>query len=363
MTAATCTKRGFFKRARTPFLRPRDSVKTVLLFGLLWPGTGICDLHVEFLVDRSGSMWTLHRGEPKFVHVAEAMEKAARELPPDVAMGLRVYPRHEGITDKTDPGLRIPVEKQNRDRFSQEGRFLNPRRSGSLRDQMGKALADFPEGEDTKLLILVCDGADTVGKSFCEGPLKLAKPAGLRFYAISLNVEDPVEREELDCLSQQMDGESIHLTPQDPLASTVLPIAQKAYQDEVERQRRVSEEQRRIEALLSKTRLKVEFQNTLDPFFADSIQVERCVLDGQEVPIDSSARLIQGDGLLALDIAVEEGAHKLSLWYKMWNGDKAVSSVEGVLEVLVEEGKTSHVQCYPRGALFHWDFAFRKRSF
>jgi hypothetical protein len=363
MTAGTCKKRGFFKGAQTPFLRPGDSVKTVVLLGLLWPGTGICDLHVEFLVDRSGSMWTLQRGEHKFVQVAEAMEKAARELPPDVAIGLRVYPPPEQISNETDPGLRIPMEKQNRDRFAEEGRLLNPRSSGSLREEIGKALSDFPGGEDTKLLFLVCDGADTRGKSFCERPLNLATPAGLRFYAISLNVEDPVERAELDCLSQQMDGESIHLAPRDPLASTVLPIARKAYQDEVERQRRFAEEQKRIEALLSKTRLKVEFRNTLDPFFADSIQVERCLLDGQEVPIDSSARLMQGDGLLVFDMAVEEGTHKLSLRYKNWTGDKAVSSVEGILEVLVEEGKTSYVQCYPRGALFHWDFTFQRRSF
>ena len=193
--------------------------------------------------------------------------------------------------------------------------------------------------------------------------MNVVRPEGLRFCAISLNLNDPVEQEELDCLSKQMDGKSIHLSSKDRLVSTLLPIAQKAYQDEVERQQRVAEEQRRIQALLSKTRLKVEFHNTLDPFFADSVQVEQCLLDGQQIPIDSSVRLKQGEGFLLFDKAMAEGTYQLSLRYKKWNDDKAVSSTEGVLEVSIEEGKTSHVECYPRGALFHWDFAFKTRSF
>jgi hypothetical protein len=212
-------------------------------------------------------------------------------------------------------------------------------------------------------LVLLCDGADTQGVSFCEKALNLDPPEGLRFYSISLNLKDPSEREELDCLSKQMEGESIHLSPRDGLVSTVLPIARKAYKDEVERQRRVVEEQRRIQALLSKTRLRVEFKNGLDPFFADSIQMDQCFLDGEEIPIDSSVRLKQGEGFLLFDRAMAEGAHELSLRYKKWKNEKAVSSVEGILNVLVEEGKTSHVQCYPRGALFHWDFTFKTRSF
>jgi len=125
----------------------------------------------------------------------------------------------------------------------------------------------------------------------------------------------------------------------------------------------VAEEQRRIQALLSKTRLKVEIRNTLDPFFADTIQVEQCSLDGEGIPIDTSVRLKQGEDFLLFDRAMAEGTHQLSLRYLMWKAGKAVPSVEGILEVRVEEGKTSQVQCFPRGALFHWDFTFKTQSF
>jgi hypothetical protein len=364
MDAKTLKKKAIVTRilGRLRFLKgPVATV--VLLLCLLRPGLGLCDLYLQFLVDRSGSMWSAYRGKAKIVQVAKAIDRVAKELPPEVAMGLRVYPPPEKHARGPDPGLRIPLEADNRSRFAGEYQRFNPRGMGSLRDMLGKALKDFPEGEDTKLLVLLCDGADTRGVSFCEKEVKTARPEGLRFYAVSLNLKDPADQEELDCLSKQMGGRSIHLTPKNDLSTTLLPIARQAYQDEVERQRRVVEEEKRIQALLSKTRLKVEFQNTLDPFFADVIQVEQCLLDGEEVSIDTSVRLAQGEGFLLFDRAMAEGAHQLSLRYKKWKDDKAVPSVEGILEVVVEEGRTSHVECYPRGALFHWDVAFKARTF
>lgn len=344
--------------------RPRFLIIPLLMIASLGlPAQGIADLYIEFLIDRSGSMWAPLQGKPKIVQVARAVESITRELPPDVAMGLRVYPPPEHRAAGKDPGLRIPVEKGNRDRFAEEESKLNPKGRGSLADQLRRAVKDFPDGQDTKLLVVMCDGADTDGASFCQKALDLDRPHGLRFYAISLNVKDAFEKEELDCLARQMEGKSIHLTRRGNLVSTLLPIAKKAHQDEVERQRRVAEEQRRIQELLSKTRLKVEIHNSLDPFFADWIQMDRCSLNGEDIPIDTSVRLKQGEGFLLFDRAMAEGTHQLSLRYQKWKDEKAVSSIEGILEVRVEEGKTSHVQSFPRGALFHWDFTFKTNAF
>lgn len=363
MLAGTRNKRASGIGIRRLPLRLKSALAALILLGFLWPGQGLCELYLQFLVDRSGSMWAPFRGTAKIVQVTEAIDRVTAELPPEVAMGLRVYPPLDASAPGKDPGLRIPLEAANRDRFVEEFPQLNPRGVGSLRDELARALGDFPEGQDTKLLVVLCDGADTKGGSFCEKELKTPLPEGLRFYVLSLGVKEPAEQGELDCLSKQMDGRSIHLTGNDNLVSTLLPIVRKAYEDEVDRQQRVAEERRRIQALLSKTRLKVEFLNTLDPFFADSIEVEQCLLDGEEISIDTSLRLKEGQDTLLFDRAMAEGTHRLSIRYRKWKGDKGVPSVEGILEVLVEEGKTSHVRCYPRGALFHWDFAFRTDSF
>lgn len=362
MVARTCDRTGLGIQRKLPLLLTRLWGRTLpaLLGLLLWPATGICDLEIAFLVDHSGSMWAAFGEKPKIVQVKEAIERVTQELPPDVAMGLRVYPPPErpGVR-REDPGLRIPIERDNRDRFPEELSLLNPKGQGSLREEIAKALGDFPDGEGTKLLALICDGSDTRGISFCETALTLTRPAGLRFFAISLNLKDPADKEELDCLNRQMEGKAIHLAPQDDLVATLLPITRQAYRGEVERQRRLKEEQERMQALLSKTRLKVEFKNTLDPFFADAVQVDQCLIDGEEIPIDSSVRLAQGEGFLLLDRAMAEGTYALSLRYKKWKGEKTVSSVGGILVVQIEAGKTLHVQAYPRGALFRWDIIFR----
>ncbi len=351
---------------RTLFLCSGRFPAILLLIALLWPARGFCDLYVEFLIDRSGSMWASSSQDkvPKIVQVAEAVKRVANKLPPDVAMGLRVYPPPAKGAAGRDPGLQIPIDKEKREEFLEaiEASRLNPRGRGSLREQIERAFQDFPAGKDTKLLIVICDGADPGGVSFCEKALGAARPQGLRFYIISLNVERPSDRDELDCLSRQMDGKSIHLSSSDSLASTLLPIARMAHKDEAARQRRVAEERRRIEELLSKTRLKVEIHNTLDPFFADSIQIDQCLLDGKEVPLQTPLKLKQGEGLLLFDRAMAEGSHQLALRYLKWKDGKAVPSVEGILDVRVEEGKTTHVQCFPRGALFHWEFTFKTQT-
>jgi hypothetical protein len=362
MLPGTITRYTVAKSLQMAF-RPSWVAATILLVLLLLrPVTGFCDLYLQFLVDRSGSMWAPFRGKPKVVQVAEAVERIARDLPPEVAMGLRVYPPPEKGAGGKDPGLLVPLEKENRSRFQEQAERLNPKGRGSLAAELKRALRDFPDGQDNKLLVLVCDGADTMGASFCEKPLDLPRVEGLRFYTVSLNLKDLSEREELDCLGRQMEGKTLHLTPRDDLASTLLPIAKKAHEDEVERQRRVEEEQRRIQELLSKTRLKLEVRNTLDPFFADWIQVDQCALNDEDMPIDTSVRLKEGEEFLLFDRAMAEGVHTLSLRYLKWKDDKAVSSAERILEVRVEEGRTTHVECFPRGALFHWDLACKTDS-
>ena len=120
-------------------------VTSLLAIALLWPGQGFCDLYIEFLVDRSGSMWAPYQGKAKIVQVIDAIERVTKKLPTDVAMGLRVYPPPEKEARRKDPGLRIPVEKENRALFPEEERLLNPRGKGSLGEQLKRALKDFPD--------------------------------------------------------------------------------------------------------------------------------------------------------------------------------------------------------------------------
>jgi hypothetical protein len=299
----------------------------------------------------------------KILHVEETINRTNEELPPDVIMGLRVYPPPSQGPKPGDPGLRVPLTIEKRARMWRELKGLNPRKKASLGPHLRKALRDFPEGEDTKLLFLLCDDADTGATPFCGEETAFRPPEGLRFYALSLNMKNPADQEELNCLSRKLKGKTVHLSGRDRILEALLPFCRKAHRDEAERQRRVQEEEKRRQELLSKTRLKVEFLNTLDAFFADSVEISHYRLNGEETPLAPSVRLGQGEASLLFDRAVSEGTHELALQYKKWKDGKAVDSIEGVLQVEVEEGKTSYVHSYPRGALFHWDFHFKARSF
>jgi hypothetical protein len=328
---------------------------SVLALVLILPGQGLCDLTVLFLVDRTGSMWAPLQGRAKILQVTEAIDRVLQDLPDEVAVGLRVYPPPEQGAQREDPGLLIPTERGNRDRFPEEARRLNPQGRGSLRKELARTLESLPGGPDTKLLFVLCDGADSGGVSFCDTELETARPQGLRFYAISLDLKNVADQEDINCLSRQMEGEAIHLSPGDDMASTLLPIARKAYEEESEKRRRAAEEEGRLQELLSKTRLKVEIHNTLDSFFADFIQADRVLLEEEEIPLVASARLQKGEETLLFDRNITEGSYKLSLRYSKWKNERAVSSREVGLSVQVEEGKTVRVRCFPTGTLFSWE--------
>ena len=322
--------------------------------------TGHCDLYIEFLVDGSGSMWAPVRGKAKILLVSKAIERISKDLPPEIAMGLRVYPPPRE-TGKKDPGLLIPMEKGNRDRFPEELEILNPKGKAPLLENLKRALKDFPNGPDGKLLLLFCDGADTQGLSFCKKERVSKEETDLRFHVFFLNIKDQAEKEELKCLADQLAGSVSDLPPTKNLYAALLPICRNAFEEEVKRQTRVMEEEKKRRALQSKTRLKVEFQNTLDPFFADSVEVFQCHLDGQKIPLKPDVRLVKGESILLLDKAAQKGTHRLGIQYRMWRGEEPITSREGTLEVEVEEGKASSVQCYPQGALLHWGCFFKKK--
>jgi len=344
--------RGFRMTRTIPPLAVLVPFALLLLFAR--PETGRCSLYLEFLVDRSGSIWAPLDGAPKAELIADALEEAIRKLPADISMGLRVYPPPDAGGVPEDPGLRIALGTGNRDRFPAELDGLNPRGKAPLLEHVEKALADFPDGPNRKLLLVITDGADNDGTSFCVQQIRSLRPEDLRFQVFSIDLQDAEKRAELDCLARLFSGASAHLTSGNELRDGVLAVGREAHRQEMERQARMLEEQRREALLNSRTRLQVSFQNTLDPFFADSLEVVELRLDGQPIPVDPTPSLGSGERAVIFEGPVPEGSHRLDLRYAMRRGDDLASGRPGSLDILVEEGKTSYVLGRPKSALFHW---------
>jgi len=231
---------------------------------------------------------------------------------------------------------------------------LHPPGKASLGDSLARALQDFPATDEGKVLILITDGADNDGVSFCDRRVVSDLPEGLRFHLFSLDLQDPEERQELDCLSRQLGGAATHLSAGQPLSAKLSTVVKDAHAAEAERQARLLEEKRRLALLHSKTRLKVEFENTLDLFFADSLEVLAFRVDGREIPLDAPPRIRGGEKAVILDEPIPKGPHHLELQYRMWRGDESIPSRVGALEIQVPEGETATVLAFPKSALFHW---------
>jgi hypothetical protein len=326
------------------------------------PESGFCSLSVEFLLDRSGSLWSPLDGTSKTILVTDAVGKVITDLPEDVAIGLRVYPPPVDGENSPDPGLRIPVQTGTRERFPGELAGLNPRGRASLAEHLKKAIDDFPKNDESRLLILITDGADNEGTSFCNAPLLPLLPEAFRFHLFSLNLENPDERNELSCLSRQLAGEATHLTTGNALHGKLLAVCLDAHRKEAERQARLLEEKRIHDALESKTRLQVTFHNTLDPFFADSLEVIAIRIDDQQVPLVSPLTMASGNKAVIFEQPAPQGAHTLEIQYKMWRGDDFVLSRVGSLDVFLEEGKTASIRAIPHATLFSWACALQTIS-
>jgi hypothetical protein len=239
---------------------------------------------------------------------------------------------------------------------------LNPRGRASLSEHLKKAIGDFPKGDESHLLILITDGADIEGASFCSAPLFPLPPEAFRFHLFSLNLENPDERNELTCLSRHLSGEATHLTSGDTLHGKLLAVCLDAHRKEEERQTRILEEKRIRDALQSKTRLQVTFHNTLDPFFADSLEVVAIRIDGQQVLMNPPATMESGTKAVIFEQPAYQGTHKLEIQYKMWRGEDFILSRAGSLDVFLQEGKTASILAIPHAALFSWTCALQYMS-
>lgn len=319
-----------------------------------FPAKACADFCVHFLLDRSGSMWAPLGSVPKILQASEAVRQAARDLPAEAILGLRVYPPYDWAVGE-DPGLRIPLEALGRERVAAELKLLNPKGSAPLAENLDRALMDFPPGEKVRMLFLICDSADIRDESFCGERRYLDRAGEIEFHILALGVQDPADREELACLAEQFSAELVHVSPEMSLSSVVIERIRSSYLNEVERQRKLAEERARKQEMSQKTRIRLQFRNTLDPYFAEEIQVIECSLDGRSYPLPGIPPLGPGETAELLDTPVPPGEHTVSVRYRKGTRPNAPLSRSGTRSFQVAEGETRHILCVPKAALFRWD--------
>ena len=150
----------------------------VLLLMLLPVSQVSAQHHVELILDASGSMYNkLEDGRYRISAAKEVLEAFVNALPvEDLNVGLRIYGSQRAPDDPAscrDSKLVVPVSGVHRDRLLAAIRSTRARGSTPIAYSLEQAAADFPDGAESCLIVLVTDGEEVCGGDLEASAAKL----------------------------------------------------------------------------------------------------------------------------------------------------------------------------------------------
>jgi len=122
---------------------------------------------LDVIIDVSNSMWGQIGGRPKIALAREALQGALRDLPPDVAIGLRAYGHRVNVEDKeagcADTERLLVPAAGNGPTIIDLVNGLTPRGQTPIAKSLQEAGADLREEGGVGTVLLVSDGVESCG--------------------------------------------------------------------------------------------------------------------------------------------------------------------------------------------------------
>lgn len=112
------------------------------------------DVHVEVIIDVSGSMWGQFKGVNKIVNSKGVLAILVKDFPPDVKLGVRTFGGEE------ETRLEIPVGLDNREEIESIMKQLRPSGKSPIGYALEEAGKDLRSLNGKRYIILVSDGID-----------------------------------------------------------------------------------------------------------------------------------------------------------------------------------------------------------
>ena len=130
------------------------------------PATGSAG-RLDVIIDVSNSMWGQISGRPKIELAREALQGALRDLPSDVAIGLRAYGHRVDVEDKeagcADTERLLAPAAGNGPAIVNLVNRLRPRGQTPIAKSLQEAAADLREEGGVGTVLLVSDGVESCG--------------------------------------------------------------------------------------------------------------------------------------------------------------------------------------------------------
>lgn len=175
------------------------------------PGVGQPKTDLLILLDASGSMNASLDGKKMIDWAKQAVQGAVAGLPPDAAVGLRVYAHRIEKSNREascrDTELMVPITKGSGQPVALAAQVLQPKGWTPIAYALEQSAGDFSNDTETlHTIILVSDGEETCGGDPIAAVRSLiARGFKIKLFTIGFNV-DQTARQQLKALAETFGG-------------------------------------------------------------------------------------------------------------------------------------------------------------
>ena len=166
---------------------------------------------ILFIVDFSNSMNERLGGKTKLDIALSTMKQTLQLIPPNTAVGLRVYGHKTGFTPRqscTASQLVSPVQQDNALNIYSKLNSINAVGWTPITYSLKQAVYfDFPDTTTKKRIILISDGGENCDESPCDFIIELMKHRDdIRIDVIALAIGDEDANNQLKCVALVTSG-------------------------------------------------------------------------------------------------------------------------------------------------------------
>ena len=316
------------------------------------------EIHIEIIIDGSGSMWEKTGDIFKIVTVREGVIEFLHTRPEGVYVGIRDFgAKADGFNrgDCKNTRLLQPVRQNSLHELINSVSSINPIGESPIALSIKKALGDFQDIQKNKFIILIVDGVDTCNSNACEWlSNEVQDPGNIPVHLLGFNVREISAIKQLECFATIFGGTYTNVDSEKGIVNAIMDIINKTIADEKARLKQMDEEKRRQKKLEEETRLNVKVTNNLPSLVADSIIIDTFSISGNQIELDDQKKLAIKETHLYYDQTMPAGQYILTISYKKLKGNRFVKSRVETINFTIIEGKITSIHCSTEVGLMHY---------
>lgn len=332
---------------------------SILSYLALFHCNAEADIHVEIILDGSGSMWETIGEEYKIVIVRDALKSYLNSIPDNVQVGLRVFGslKKARVDDCQNTRLIHPVTMFNKKALIKKISRINPAGKAPLAFAVKEAYNDFKDSEEKKAIIVIADGPDTCQRLSCKWlENELTGSKSIPVHILGFHISTESAHNKLYCITSKLKGKYFKVSSKRTIVSSLKRIIASTLEQEKARLQEIENQKIAREQIRQKTRLEITVSNALEPLYADSLEIINPRIDEKSVDLIVT-HVHQGQTELLYKHLMNEGPHLLTLSFIKIKGESRVQSRFEEIDFTIEKGKTTLIHLTAHAGVLYYGFS------